>query len=198
MDDRSGWLEVPEGLHQYMTRSRIRSAVDLLISGRSPKAPDGLQWEELQAFYRACLAAQQTRIEWAMTLDLVWTAVFADQLPGWRSSGIKQQYEESELRVDVQHLWDEGEFRRDLRRDGHYMEALVELDVDDGVRVAVCLYKDGSPVELPSVAGTTSIDEWIYSPWEAFTDDPQFDCNRLRVAARAALDALDAAVSAGN
>lgn len=193
MVDRDVWIEVPEGVHQYMTRSRVRSAVDLLLSGKSPKTPDGLQWEELQDFYRACLAAQQTRIEWAMTLDLVWRAVFADQVPDWRPSGIKQQFDDSDLRVDVQHLWDMGEFARDLSRNGHYMEALVELDVDDGVRVAVCLYKDGSPVDLPPVANCTRDEEWIYSDWEPFTDNPRLDCSRLRLAARAALDAVEAA-----
>lgn len=194
MDDRGDRIVVPEALHQYMTRSRIRSAVDLLLSGKSPKVPDGLQWEELQDFYRACLASQQTRVEWAMTLDLIWTAVFADQTPGWRPSGIKQQHDDSDLRIDVQHLWDMGEFARDLSRDGHYMEALVELDVDDGVRVAVCLYKDGSPVDITPEAECVRVDEWLYSPWEPFTDDPNLDLSRLRTNARAAVAAVSAAM----
>lgn len=196
MDDPATLISIPESVHRYMTSSRLQSAVDLLLSGKSPKTPDGLQWDELQDFYRACLAAQQTRIEWAMTLELFWTAVFADQVSGWRPSGIKEQYDDSDLRIDVQHLWDESEFARDLSRGGYYMEALVELDVDDGVRIAVCLYKDGSPVDLPPVAGSTRIEEWIYSAWEPITEDPRLDCTRLRGAARAALDAVENAARA--
>jgi hypothetical protein len=196
MDDPATLISIPESVHRYLTSSRLQSAVDLLLSGKSPKTPDGLQWDELQDFYRACLAAQQTRIEWAITLELFWTAVFADQVSGWRPSGIKEQYDDSDLRIDVQHLWDESEFARDLSRDGYYMEALVELDVDDGVRIAVCLYKDGSPVDLPPVAGSTRIDEWIYSAWEPITDNPRLDCTRLRGAARAALNAVESAARA--
>ncbi len=196
MDDPATLISIPESVHRYMTSSRLQSAVDLLLSGKSPKTPDGLQWDELQDFYRACLAAQQTRIEWAMTIELFWTAVFADQVSGWRPSGIKEQYDDSELRIDVQHLWDESEFARDLSRGGYYMEALVELDVDAGVRIAVCLYKDGSPVDLPPVAGSTRIEEWIYSAWEPITEDPRLDCTRLRGAARAALNAVESAARA--
>lgn len=189
-------VTLPESVHRYCTDDRIRSAVDLLLSRKSPKMPDGLQWNEVQDFYRACLAAQQTQIEWALALESVWTAIFADQTVGWRPSSISQQTKDSSIRLDVEYLWENGEFTRDLVRADHYLQALVELHSDNGLRIAMGLWSCDQLIDVNVLSGFRVIDGWLYSGWEPFNETLELDIGRLRSLALAAVKATDATVIA--
>lgn len=178
---------LPDSVHRYCTDARIASAVDILLSGKAPKVPDRLQWDELEDFYRACLAAQQTRIEWAITMNALWNAIFTDQIHSWRPSTIDQQSEDSELRLDAEHLWAEGEFTRDLTRANFSLQLQVEFISDEGIRVNALLWSNGKTVQVPLPEGAERVGDWTCSAWLPVGETPELDLDQIRSQAREAI-----------
>ncbi len=173
-------MQLPESVHRYCTDGRTTSAVDLLLSGKSPKVPDGLQWEELEDFYRACLAAQQTRVEWSIAMWRLWEAVFADLHSGWRPSSIAKQADDSGIDLGVESLWQEGEFIRDFTRGDFYLELQIDLAFDEGVRANVSLWRDGRAVALSAPPGAEIADERVCSRWLQIEEEPELDLSSLQ------------------
>lgn len=181
-------LQLPESVHRYCTDGRTTSAVDILLSDKSPKVPDGLQWEELEDFYRACLAAQQTRVEWSIAMWRLWEAVFADLHTGWRPSTIAKQADDSEIDLGIGTLWQEGVFTRDFTRGDFYLELQIEFASDEGVRANVSLSRDGRAVALSPPPGAQIVREWACSSWLQIEGDPELDLSSLRQTARLAIE----------
>lgn len=188
-------LQLPESVHRFCKDSRTASAVELLLSGKSPKVPDGLQWDELEDFYRACLAAQQTRIEWSITMWRLWETVFADLHSGWRPSTIARQADDSDIDLGIESLWQEGEFTRDFTRGDFYLELQIEFVSDEGVRAKVSLWRNGSAAVL-SPQGTEIVDDRVCSRWLQIEDDSELDLSSLRETARLVIEQANSVVAA--
>lgn len=188
-------VEIPLGAYRYCREPRVRAAVDFLLAGKSSKIPDGLGWDELADFYRACLAAQQAKIEWAMAQEITWTATWADQLGGWTPVSIREQSKDRDTRVDPDSLWNNAEFYREFERSGFYLYPVVELDEDAGLRVALGLFEDGELVPLDAPEGVViGAENWLYSPWSRLGDTPALDISGLRSAAAAMVAAAESAM----
>lgn len=192
-------LQLPESVHRYCTDGRTASAVELLLSGKSPKMPDGLQWDELKDFYRACLAAQQTRVEWSIAMCDLWEAVFADLHTGWRPSTIAKQADDSGIELGIESLWQDGEFTRDFTRGDFYLELQIEFASDEGVRANVSLWRDGRAAALSPPPRAEIDGGWVCSPWLQIEDNPELDLSSLRQTARLAVEEANrlTAVEAG-
>lgn len=188
-------MTLPESVHRYCTDARIASAVDILLSGKAPKVPDRLQWDELEDFYRACLAAQQTRIEWAIAMTGLWDAIFADQTDSWRPSTIDQQAEDSEIRLDAEHLWTDGEFTRDFTRGDFSLQLQVEFISDEGIRANTLLWTNGKTVQVPLPEGAELGGDWTCSAWLPIGETPELDLNKIRSQAREAIAAAGRVVN---
>jgi hypothetical protein len=184
-------VKLPESVHRFCREERVRTAVNLLLSGRSPKLPEGLGWTEVPDFYRACLAAQQTRIEWAIALEELWRVLWSGQLPGWTPKSIREQATNSSIKLDVQSLWDTDEFIRDFTRNGLYLQTLVELDRQYGARVAVALWKDDMIFPLVPPQRCEDIEGWLYSPWTMVDDGAVIDTTAMQETAAEIMRAVD-------
>ena len=182
-------ITLPESVHRYCTDARIASAVDILLSGKAPKMPDRLQWDELEDFYRACLAAQQTRIEWAIAMNGLWDAIFANQIDSWRPSTIDQQAEDSEIRLDAEYLWTEGEFTRDFTRGDFSIQLQVEFISDEGIRANALLWNSGKTVRVPLPEGAELVGDWTCSAWLPIGKMPDLDLDQIRSQTQAAIAA---------
>ena len=188
-------MTLPESVHRYCTDARIASAVDILLSGKAPKVPDRLQWDELEDFYRACLAAQQTRIEWAIAMNGLWNAIFADKIDSWRPSTIDQQAEDSEIRLDAEHLWTEGEFTRDFTQGDFSLQLQVEFISNEGIRANTLLWNNGKTVQVPLPKGTELGGDWTCSAWLPISDTPELDLDKIRSQGREAIAAAGRVVN---
>ena len=173
-------VSLPESVYRYCTDRRIRSAVDLLLSAKSPKLPDGLAWSELPDFYRACLAAQQTRVEWALALEESWRAVFEEAFRGWASSSIETQAALSDICLDIGSLWTGREFYRDFQLRTLVAQSLVQIDPDRGIRISVALWIDDVEKPLPLRAGLLVEDGWLCSAWLPFGQTAAIDLTGLQ------------------
>jgi hypothetical protein len=181
-------LQLPESVHRFCTDGRTASAVRLLLSGKSPKVPDGLQWGELEDFYRACLAAQQTRIEWAIVMWRLWEMVFSDQLPGWRPSTIRKQADDSDIDIGIASLWEDGEFTRDFTRGDFFLQLQIEFNADEGVRANASLWRDGRAAVLSAPPRAETVGEWVCSRWVQIEDGSELDVSGLRETACIAIE----------
>jgi len=188
-------LQLPESIHRFCNDGRTASAVELLLSGRSPKIPDGLEWEELEDFYRACLAAQQTRVEWSIVMCRLWEAVFADLPSGWHPSTIAKQADDSDINLGIESLWQGGEFTREFTRSGFYLDLQIEFVSDEGARANASLWRDGHAVALSPPPGAEIVGEWICSRWLQVEDDPGLDVSSLRATALLAIEEANRAVA---
>lgn len=119
-----------ESVVQFYTRPELRAAVELLVDDAFVFPPDTDDWGRVETYYDACLAAQQTKIEFAKDMHRLWNAVW-NPVPGdWNPVAAKAK--DAELSLDPDLRWDEGYFERHFRFDDRLTAALwVSFDEDE-------------------------------------------------------------------
>ena len=119
-----------ESVVQFYTRPELRAAVELLIDEAFVFPPDKDDWGRVETYYDACLAAQQTKIEFAKDMFLLWTAVW-QPIPGdWTPVAAKAKDEELSLDPDIR--WEEAYFERQFRFGGGLTAAhWISFDEDE-------------------------------------------------------------------
>ena len=183
MAEAETMVELPRSVHRYCTDSRVRTAVDVLLAGKAPAMPEGTSWDEMPDFYLACLAAQQTKVEWAIALDRLWNAVWFDQLAGWNASSVRQQASESGLKMDPESLWTGDSYMRDHHRGETYLETWVELlPAETGIRIGIARYDDGEDVSI-TTGEFELINDYLSSSIVPLGETPEVSVTSLRGAA---------------
>ncbi|MHA3793044.1 hypothetical protein [Sphingomonas sp. YL-JM2C] len=191
-------MTLPESVHSYCTKPRIKAAVDLLLSSKTPKIPDGLQWSEVEDFYRAWLGAQQTRAEWAIAMNRLWYVSFPDLKSEWQAVSIVKQADESEEYVDLLSVWTEGTFTRDFVHGEYWLELQVELDVDEGLRANVALWKDGWSIKMARPPSSLLVDDWLCSEWLVIGQNAELNLTHIRETTKAMIAVAETCIIAGH
>lgn len=86
-------LKVPESIASFVHEGAIRRAVREVLKIPGDRVLEGLDWSELERFYRAQLAARQLEAEWAIFGLSAWTAIWADLLTDWTALTPDEQEE---------------------------------------------------------------------------------------------------------
>lgn len=111
---RTSMLELPQSVAAYLDSPSLQKAVPLLIK-RVSFVPDDFDWSEGHAFYRACLAARQTQIDYADALLSMWEAVWTvPDRDMW--DAVEPDSGDNELTLDPGIRWDNGYFLRRFER----------------------------------------------------------------------------------
>ena len=119
-----------ESIVQFYTRPELRAAVELLVDDAFVFPPDKDDWGRVETYYDACLAAQQTKIEFAKDMYCLWNAVWNPVPDEWNPVAAKAK--DAELSLDPDLRWDEGYFERHFRFDDRLTAALwVAFDEDE-------------------------------------------------------------------
>jgi hypothetical protein len=157
-------FSLPESVHRYFVDSRVRSAVELLLASKGGSRAEEADWSELPDFYRAQLAAHQTKIEWALAMEELWRVVWNDLVDGWRALLPQEQARENSLSVNVDYLWREGEFDREFRRGRFVLHLSTMLTVDDGYWISAGLWTvDDVPLFSSALEGTHLDGEYLHT-----------------------------------
>lgn len=140
-------IRVPESVLAYFQQPAVETAVDLLLSGKEPKVPGNLRWEDVSSFYRACLAARQVTIEYAIFLEEVWREVWIDGPTGWKPCPPSAPAR-PDLGVGVGNVWSEGCFSRRFERKDLALELSVFMWTEKGLQLGILLYDEQETVLL--------------------------------------------------
>lgn len=132
-------ITVPESVLAYFSQSAVRTSVDLLLSGKEPKVPIDLQWDEVPSFYRACLAARQVQAEFAIFTEQLWREVWDDVPQEWRPCAPGRP-DRPDLAVGLSTIWNEGCFGRRFEKGGFAVETSVGLWANTGFQLGLLLY----------------------------------------------------------
>ena len=123
-----------ESVVQFYTKPELRSAVEMLIDDAFVFSPDSSDWDRVETYYDACLAAQQTKIQFAMDMYRVWQAAWARVPEGW--SHVAAKAKDTELSLDPDIRWDESYFERQFRFGDGLTAALWVVFDDDEIEMA--------------------------------------------------------------
>jgi hypothetical protein len=152
-------IAVPESVLAYYSRNDVNAAVTLLLGLKKNKIPPLPGWDDVPAYYRAWLAAQQTKADFATFLESVWNAVWTEVPTGWQAPR-PDQPKRLDLSVAIDFIWEEGCFSRRFERGGLAMELSIWLN--DVLRLGFVLYDRADNVLLDEVAmpGWHQVDDY--------------------------------------
>ncbi len=190
---------LPESVAHFISDARVRSAVTLLLD--SKQQPDGLEWTEVPDYYRAHLAAHQTKAEWALALEQLWSELWPDHLSGWQPLLPDRQAREEDLTIDLDYLFDEGNFKRAFQRGQFVLYTAVTLSIEEGCWVSGALWdQKGDPLFVGPTQEVPFDDDWLVSDPLPFGPDGALNVEPLysaasRIAAAAEVGVAQAGVS---
>lgn len=135
-------VDVPESVLTYFSKPSVKTAVDLLMTGKRHRVPESLQWSEVPSFYSACLAARQTPVEYAILLAQLWTAIWQDGPKGWTPC-LPESPMRPDLTIGPESVWDEECFTRRFTQDDRSVELSVSISgAYSGVQLGVDCYDE--------------------------------------------------------
>jgi hypothetical protein len=124
--------QIPASVLAYIVDPAVQSAVDAILNSKPHHFPSGLSWDELPQLYRANLAAQQVRCEWAIGLYQLWKASWGScKFTGLTEFSPDNHIKKDAWPISVEGLWNGTYFGRLFKRAGkstHYF--YVNLDTD--------------------------------------------------------------------
>ena len=134
--------DVPESVVTYFTKPSVRTAIDLLGSGKRHRVPEALQWSEVPSFYSACLAARQTPVEYAILLAQLWNAIWQDGPNGWTACPPEPPMRR-DLTIEIENIWAEECFTRCFTQDDRSVELSVCISgAQTGAQLGICFYDE--------------------------------------------------------
>lgn len=139
-------ITVPPSVLAYHQQPDVTMAVDLLLdadksakTARASKSPIAkLGWNDVAPYYRACLAAHQTRAEFALLLEALWRAIWRDAPPSWCPLEPGDQRED--MAIDVHTVWYECCFSRGFKKGSYALELSVYLEARGEVQLGIALW----------------------------------------------------------
>lgn len=191
-------LILPDALASYISETRIRRAVDLLLG--DPEVPEQIEWDEIPAFFDALVAAQQVQADHARTLVELWRRVWESHLgPDLVPMTAADQVEFDWYGPTHVVMWDESCFGRGFRWRGNARLRIfftVQLDPQAGARAgySVLVGDDFDPVETESFVREGDDEGWIeyWTPEHLVPAGTSLDIAQLLEAAAAAAPAVRA------
>jgi hypothetical protein len=105
-----------ESVQVYFDSEEVRFAVGQLLARKMKYVPQTFSAGEVSDFYRACLAARQTQIDYALDMFDLWHRIWPTLGVDWQPAPYDPS--DADLSLDPQIRWDEGYFQRDFRKPG--------------------------------------------------------------------------------
>ena len=97
----------------FYTDKRVNTAVKLLLDDGIVFAPDDNDWDRVETYYDAWIAARQTQVDEVRNLFQLWTRVWSKIPDGWQA--VAADPKDDELSLDPDIRWDEAYFERHFR-----------------------------------------------------------------------------------
>lgn len=101
-----------ESVQAYFESPEVRFAVDQLLARKMSFIPEAFTSNEVADFYKACLAARQTQIDFAQDMFDLWHRIWPELGAGWQP--VPYDPADEELSLDPQVRWEEGYFQRNF------------------------------------------------------------------------------------
>lgn len=147
-----------ESVLTYLESPEVRHAVNLLLDRKIGYMPQAFTPKEISNFYKACLAARQTQIDFVQDMVDMWHQVWPGLCGDWKP--VPHDPAVDDLSLDPVVRWSEGYFERrfELKAEGVRADMWLYLganeastsDVELGCglwRGSSSLFKKGSPPE---------------------------------------------------
>lgn len=99
-----------ESVRNYLESPEVRHAVNLLLDRKIGYMPQAFTAKEIADFYKACLAARQTQIEFVQDMVDMWDQVWPALGEDWQS--VLHDPAVDDLSLDPVVRWSEGYFER--------------------------------------------------------------------------------------
>jgi len=120
--------KIPETVAAYLRDAAVRTAVEALLMVEADTLPPGLEWSDLDTYYRARGGAELTRHDMAHYLRQLWTCVWGDRIgAGWRPATLEELVDEG-YAVTPTEIWSEKSFSAYHYRKQHVLYTGVELE----------------------------------------------------------------------
>lgn len=101
-----------ESVRTYFRSAEVRFPVQQLLARKTKYVPQTFSRDEVADFYKACLAARQTQIDYALDMFDLWHCIWPDLGPGWQP--VPYDPADDELTLDAQVRWDLEYFQRNF------------------------------------------------------------------------------------
>ncbi len=136
----------------YLGDPEIRQAVDLLLGKMIPYTPQNPdEWGDVrEKFYSACLAAQQTQIEYAQDVHRLWDAIWRTLPKPWKAT--PPDPTDSVTSLDPADRWEHKRFLRrfELESQNLLVDLWVWLGADGGnlenIEIGFDIWKGEKPM----------------------------------------------------
>lgn len=196
-------IEMPATVAAFLQQPAVRAAVEALLKVEPDVLPPGLEFEELDTYYRARGGAELTRHDMAHLLRQLWKRIWGRQIgPDWRPAPLEEMVEE-EYAVTLDQIWDEKSFTV-----YHYQTPYVlytDVKVEPHALSIAFLVEDGEEESVPDLDVLSPFrwrDDEDWRGWHVtvLECDPKGslpDLSPLLEAAAHAYSVAEAAVAAG-
>lgn len=143
-------ITVPQSVFAYFHEPDVSTAVDLLVDAdfsRKKKPPiGGLRWDQVATYYRACLAARQTPIEFAIFTEALWRAAWVDIPTVWTPL-TPDDVAGTGCSTEIAYVWSERIFSRRFEQAGYALELYAGAWADEGAQIGLALLdKEGTEI----------------------------------------------------
>lgn len=103
-------IAMPATVAAYLQEPAVRTAVEALLEVQADVLPPGLEWDELDTYYRARGGAELTRHDMAHLLRQLWKTIWGQRIGShWRPAPLEEMVEE-EYAVTPEQIWGEKSF----------------------------------------------------------------------------------------
>lgn len=193
--------EMPATIAAFLKDPAVRTAVEALLTVGDNTLPPGLEWDELDTYYRARGGAELTRHDMAHYLRQLWKTIWGDHVgPQWLPAPLGELIEE-EYAVTPSMIWNEKSFTVYHYQKPYVLYTDVELG-PNALSIAFSIEDDEEGVVLmdEDFESFRWRDDNIWNGWQVFESKVDArgelpDLALLRTAAVNALAAADAAVA---
>ena len=176
--DRISML-MPASVLSYFIDRPTELATDLLLAKKRPIVPEDVSWLDLQAFYKASLAAKQIEAEHGIFLNQVWEKVCEPMPEPWECHEPHQQTED--CAIDLASIWGERCFTREFFYGDYGCVIATCIGKNEGIQIGFGLWHadDNLLESIPSL-GWEEPDDIMWSPEGAVPIGEEIDLQRLR------------------
>jgi hypothetical protein len=146
--------EMPATVAAYLRDPAVRTAVDALLTVEAFTLPPGLEWDELDTYYRARGGAELTCCDMAHFLRQLWKAIWGEQIGmHWNPAPLGELIDE-EYAVTPDTIWSEKSFTVYHNQKPYVLYTDVELEpntlsigfsIEDANAEIVLIDKDWPP-----------------------------------------------------
>ncbi len=183
---------IPESVRDYLYDGSVRRAINQLLSTPSDAILEGLDWPELDRFYRAQLAARQFEAEWSIFALEVWNLIWGGLFEGWEPLTPDAQMDEFGAQLNVSGHVEVGGipplfFYRVFTKAGSTFWGGVEGYPEQGLRVMWSWSLTRADPRYKDLAPTPNKDRNWVPTVPVVLEDPTADLSALRALAQNAI-----------